>query len=189
MNLEPTLENKRVKLIPLSLDNYRELNEIRSQPGLGRYSPGDLESPQGFRNYVVHALEARELKKAIPFIIFDKKFQAYAGSTRYMHIDWKNKVLHIGATWIGKEFQGTGLNDAMKDLMLSYAFRDMGFEKVEFRIDERNTASRKAVEKLGAQLEGILRKNLYLNDGYKRSTCCYGLLREEWKADSERSWK
>jgi RimJ/RimL family protein N-acetyltransferase len=183
MNLEPTLENKRVILIPLSLDNYGVLNGITGQPGLLRYSPGNLESPEGFRDYVVNALEARELKKAIPFIIFDKKLQAYAGSTRYMHIDWKNKVLHIGATWIGQEFQGTGLNDAMKDLMLSYAFEDMAFEKVEFRIDERNTASRKAVEKLGAQLEGILRRNLYLRDGYKRNTCCYGLLREEWQSN------
>ncbi|MBT8179720.1 MAG: GNAT family N-acetyltransferase, partial [Eudoraea sp.] len=63
---------------------------------------------------------------------------------------------------------------------LPHAFVEMDFEKVEFRIDERNTASRKAVEKLGARLEGILRKNVYLADGFKRNTCCYGLLREEW---------
>ena len=68
----------------------------------------------------------------------------------------------------------------MKLLMLNYAFDEMDFEKVEFRIDERNTRSRKAVEKLGAKLEGILRKNVYLLDGYKRNTCCYGILREEW---------
>jgi RimJ/RimL family protein N-acetyltransferase len=98
-----------------------------------------------------------------------------------MNIDWDNKVLEIGATWIGREFQGTGLNANMKFLMLQYAFETLNFEKVEFRIDERNTRSRKAVEKLGAKLEGILRKNVYLNDGFKRNTCCYGMLREEWK--------
>ena len=181
MNLKLTFENDRVKLLPLSLENYEELSHITMQPGLVRYSPGDLENPQGFMEYVIAALEARERGLAIPFIIYDKKVKAYAGSTRYMHIDWKNRVLHIGATWIGQEFQGTGLNSAMKALMLTYAFEDMDFEKVEFRIDERNIASRKAVEKLGAKLEGILRKNVYLDDGYKRNTCCYGLLREEWR--------
>lgn len=180
--MQPTLENDRVRLSPLRMENYLELTKIASQPGLVRYSPGRVEDPRGFRDYVVRALEARESKKAIPFIIYDKEVKAFAGSTRYMHIDWKNKVLHIGATWIGREFHGTGLNTSMKDLMLTYAFVDMDFEKVEFRIDERNTASRKAVENLGARLEGILRKNLYLDDGYKRNTCCYGLLREEWQS-------
>jgi len=56
----------------------------------------------------------------------------------------------------------------------------LGFEKVSFRIDERNLQSRKAVEKLGAVLEGILRENVYLLDGYKRNTCCYGILKNEW---------
>jgi RimJ/RimL family protein N-acetyltransferase len=58
---------------------------------------------------------------------------------------------------------------------------DMDFEKVEFRVDERNIRSRRAVEKLGCKLEGILRKDVYLLDGFKRNTCCYGLLREEWE--------
>ena len=97
-----------------------------------------------------------------------------------MNIDQKNKVLEIGSTWIGREFQGTGLNGQAKLLMLNYAFNEMHFEKVEFRIDERNIQSRKAVEKLGAKLEGILRRNVYLLDGFKRNTCCYGLLKEEW---------
>ena len=95
-------------------------------------------------------------------------------------INYKNKVLEIGSTWIGREFQGKGLNSQVKSVMLSYVFNEMLFEKVEFRIDERNVRSRKAVEKLGAKLEGILHKNVYLLDGFKRNTCRYGLLKEEW---------
>ena len=68
----------------------------------------------------------------------------------------------------------------MKFLMLQYAFETLAFDKVEFRIDERNTASRKAVEKIGATLEGILRKDTLMLDDFKRSTCCYGILKEEW---------
>ena len=68
----------------------------------------------------------------------------------------------------------------MKFLMLQYAFETLNFEKVEFRIDSRNQKSRKAVEKLGASLEGVLRKDTVMNDGFRRSTCCYGILKEEW---------
>ncbi len=121
-----------------------------------------------------------EQNTTIAFAIFDKQAEKYAGSSRYMNIDQKNKVLEIGSTWIGRSFQGTGLNKHMKLLMLNNAFEQMGFEKVEFRIDERNTRSRKAVEKLGAVLEGVLRRNVYLLDGYKRNTCCYGILKNEW---------
>ena len=64
--------------------------------------------------------------------------------------------------------------------MLQYVFEVLEFDKVEFRIDERNIRSRKAVEKLGATLEGILRKDTLMQDGFKRSTCCYGILKQEW---------
>ena len=176
------LENEFAELIPLTLDNYQELIAVASEHKLVQYSPADIETEEGLRSYVEKALEQQRNKQAIPFIIYDKKRLQYAGSTRYMYIDWGNKVLHIGATWIGRSFQGSGLNDQVKLLMINHAFGSMGFEKVEFRIDERNIRSRKAVEKLGAVLEGILRANVYLLDGFKRNTCCYGILKEEWEA-------
>ncbi|RRQ48802.1 N-acetyltransferase [Maribacter algicola] len=179
--MEIVIENTRVKLSPLTLENYEYLLPIASQEKLVQFSPSDIETPEALKNYVLTALEQQAQKSSIPFIIFDKRTNKYAGSTRYMNIHWKNKVLHIGSTWIGKEFQGTGLNTQMKKLMLDYAFTDLDFEKVEFRVDERNIRSRKAVEKLGCRLEGILRKDVYLLDGFKRNTCCYGLLREEWE--------
>ena len=175
-----TLENDVVKLSLLDLSNYKRLIEIAQQENLVQYSPSEISTPETLRAYVQTAVDGYYHKTTIPFIIFDKRSQSYAGSTRFGHINWKNKVLHIGWTWIGKQFQGTGLNTHMKHLMLDYAFNDLKFDKVEFRIDERNIRSRKAVEKLGATLEGILRKDTLMPDGFKRSTCCYGILREEW---------
>lgn len=183
MDFTPILENDFVKLSPLTMDNFHELIRVASQEKLVQYSPSDIETPESLKTYVEIALNQKHNGTSIPFIIFDNRKQQYAGSTRYMNIHTKNKTLEIGSTWIGKEFQGTGLNGQMKFLMLTYAFMEMDFEKVEFRIDERNIVSRKAVEKLGCTLEGILRKNVYLLDGFKRNTCCYGLLREEWKAN------
>lgn len=176
----PTLENQRVKLSLLDLSNYEHLAEVAQQYNLIQYSPSKIDTPEALKEYVQTAVDGYYHKTTIPFIIFDKQTNTYAGCTRFGLINWKNKVLHIGWTWIGKQFQGTGLNKNMKFLMLQYAFETLLFDKVEFRIDERNLASRKAAEKIGATLEGILRKDTLMLNGFKRSTCCYGILKEEW---------
>ncbi|MFT7050348.1 MAG: RimJ/RimL family protein N-acetyltransferase [Psychroserpens sp.] len=176
----PILETKRVKLTLLTLNNYVKLIAIAQEKDLIYYSPNTISSSEKLKDYVKVAVNGYLNQTAIPFIIYDKVKQQYAGSTRFGLIHWKNKVLHIGWTWIGHEFQGTGLNKNMKFLMLQYAFETLVFDKVEFRIDERNQKSRNAVEKLGAILEGILRKDTIMKDGFRRSTCCYGILKEEW---------
>lgn len=178
--IAPTLENERVKLSLIDLSNYKYLESIAQEKDLIYYSPSDISSPEKLRAYVELAVNGYYDKSIIPFIIYDKVRNAYAGSTRFGLISWRDKLLHIGWTWIGNEFQGTGLNANMKFLMLQYAFETLEFEKVEFRIDERNTKSRRAVEKLGAQLEGILRSNKLMKDGFRRNTCCYGILKKEW---------
>lgn len=177
----PVLEDERAKLEPLTLENYTLLLGIAAEEGLVQYSPSEIHTPEKLKSYVEAALKQQSEGTAMPFIIFDKYPGKYAGSTRFMNIDHTNKVLDIGATWIGKDFQGSGLNTHVKRLMIDYAFSTLDFEKIEFRVDERNLQSRKAVEKLGAKLEGILRKNVYLPGGFKRNTCCYGILKEEWK--------
>ncbi|MBP0902194.1 GNAT family N-acetyltransferase [Mariniflexile gromovii] len=175
-----TLENPRVKLSLLDLNNYEHLLDIAKQPNLVFYSPSKIDTPEDLKAYVQTAIDDYHHKTAIPFIIFDKQTNTYAGCTRFGLINWHHKVLHIGWTWIGSQFQGNGLNKHMKFLMLQYAFETLEFDKVEFRVDERNIKSRKAVEKLGATLEGILRKDTLMLDGFKRNTCCYGILKEEW---------
>lgn len=177
----PYLENDMVILSLLDLSNYEHLIPIAQQDRLIQYSPSHISTPETLKKYVQTAVDGFYHKSTIPFIIYDKTKNQYAGSTRFGNINWKDKVLHIGWTWIGKEFQGTGLNKQMKFLMLKYAFQELKFEKIEFRIDERNTQSRKAIEKIGAKLEGILRKDTVMLDGFRRSTCCYGILKDEWE--------
>ena len=178
--LAPTLENNYVKLSPLGMKNYNHLVNIAKEDKLIQFSPSKIDTNETLKTYVQTAIDGLYQKTTIPFIIFDKQKNAYAGSTRFGLINWENKVLHIGWTWIGREFQGSGLNKQVKFLMLQYAFEVLDFDKVEFRVDERNLQSRKAVEKLGASLEGVLRKDTLMLDGFKRNTCCYGILKEEW---------
>jgi len=178
--LTSLLEADRVKLNVMGLSNYKVLLHIAREKNLIEFSPGKISSPAELKAYVRVAVDGYYHGTSLPFIIYDKLTKQFAGSTRFGLIDKKNKVLHIGWTWIGRDFQGTGLNMNVKFLMLRYAFEYLEFDKVEFRIDERNLRSRKAVEKIGATLEGILRKDTLMPDGFKRSTCCYGILKEEW---------
>ncbi|WP_417291144.1 GNAT family N-acetyltransferase [Corallibacter sp.] len=188
MNIPP-IENNRVSLTLLGLSNYKKLQEVANEKDLIAYSPSDISSPEKLKSYVQTAVDGFYHKTIIPFIIYDKQKQKFAGSTRFGHINWDNKTLHIGWTWIGREFQGSRLNTNMKFLMLQYAFETLAFEKVEFRIDERNIRSRKAVEKLGATLEGILRRDVVLKDGFRRNTCCYGILKDEWSTIKQTVFK
>ncbi|WP_349663612.1 GNAT family N-acetyltransferase [Cellulophaga lytica] len=171
------LKDNVVQLIPLKEKHIDLLWPIAQQIDVHKYGSNDISTLKKLTNYIHTAIED---KNSIPFAVFNMRTSAYVGSTRFGNIDDKNKVLHIGWTWISPNTQGTGLNHKMKYLMLTYAFEDLNFNKVEFRIDERNIKSRKAVEKLGASLEGILRQNVITKNNIKRNSCCYGILKEEW---------
>lgn len=175
-----TLENKRAKLLPLEPFHYRDLLPLSKEVDLYQFGSSDISTPKKLKAYMQEAFDKKELGHALPFIIYDKKLERFAGSTRFGNIDTKNKVVHIGWTWLGDDFRGSGLNHHIKYLMLHYAFEKLYYEKVEFRIDERNTRSRRAVEKIGGVLEGVLRKNIITKDDFRRSSACYGILREEW---------
>jgi len=184
-----TLENQRAKLLPLELYHYRDLLPLSKEVDLNQYGPSDISSPKKLKAYMNKAFIKKEQGVALPFIIYDKKLERFAGSTRFGNIDKKNKVVHIGWTWLGDDFRGSGLNHHIKYLMLHYAFEKLYYKKVEFRIDERNIRSRRAVEKIGGVLEGILRKNIVTKNDFRRSSACYGILREEWDVIKETIFK
>lgn len=91
-----------------------------------------------------------------------------------------HRGLEIGSTWIGKAHQGTSVNPAAKFLLLRHAFEGLGYERVQLKCDARNLHSQRAIEKLGAQKEGILRHHMILPDGYIRDTVMYSIIAEEW---------
>ena len=175
------LENARALLRPLSMDDYDHLVQVATADhDLLQYSPSPLHTPQLFKGYVENALRERSDKFRYAFSIFDKKTNSYAGSSSFANISNYDGRLEIGWTWYGKKFQRSGLNRNCKYLMLSYAFEDLGAERVEFRIDERNTASRNAVEKIGGKFEGVLRSHMLMPNGFRRSTCFYSIIKQEW---------
>ena len=114
-----------------------------------------------------------------PFAVFDAQGRA-AGMTTYMNIDATNRRVEIGSTWTRASCQRSALNTQCKLLLLQHAFEQLDCIAVEFRTHRLNTQSRRAIERLGAQLDGILRSHLRMPDGTLRDTCVYSITAAEW---------
>ena len=130
--------------------------------------------------YIQTALEGRKNKNQYAFLVFDKKTNQYAGSTRFYDIQFEQASLQLGFTWYGKEFQGTELNKNCKCLMLEFAFEFLKMERVEFRADNENQKSINAMKKIGCSVEGILRSNTYKDNGERRDSIILSILKNEW---------
>jgi RimJ/RimL family protein N-acetyltransferase len=176
------LENNWVRLDPLSTTHTDALWEVVKHLNIYKYGPNDLSTKDKLAAYITQAVENEKIATDIPFAVFNKLSQKYAGCTRFGLIDPYNKTLHIGWTWLATEVHGTGLNTALKHLMLSHAFGPMKMRKVIFRIDALNIRSRKAVEKLGATLEGILKEDVFVAHKRIRDTCCYAIFSRDYSS-------
>lgn len=176
------LENNFTLMRPICEADIDNLLDIAtSDKDLLQFSPTPIYSRELLQKYIHKAVENRNIKSRYTFIVFDKTKNAYAGSTSFLNISNQDNRLEIGATWYGKAFQRTGLNRHCKYLLLEFAFDIIGAERVEFKTDERNLASRKAIEKIGGQLEGTLRRHTLMYDGFRRNTVCYSILKPEWE--------
>jgi RimJ/RimL family protein N-acetyltransferase len=178
---EIVLENERVLLMPLQLSDLGKLLKVATEDeALLQYSPRQIYSEELLKENIRIMFLEKSARSRYPFIIFDKTQNAWAGSTSFLNISNMDSRLEIGSTWIGREFQKTGLNRNCKYLLLQYCFEEIGVERVEFKTDERNAISRQAIEGIGAQFEGILRSHTLMSDGFRRNTVCYSILRDEW---------
>ena len=175
------LENERVLLRPLQKEDLNFLSPFAErEPELWTYSAISAAGKQGMADYIEAAVRERDLLKEYPFIVFDKKANLYAGSTRFYDINLFFKSAQLGYTWYGKKFQRTGLNRHCKLLLLNYAFEHWGMERVEFRADLRNEPSVNAMKKIGCTVEGVLRSNMPLADGGRRDSIVLSILKNEW---------
>lgn len=175
------LENERVRLEPLNLKHIELLIPIGAQDeNLTFYSTFSVFTPEALKQFIEESMAERKNKTRYAFAIFDKKTQRFAGSTSFGNISNKDQKLEIGWTWIGIDFQKTGLNLNCKYVLLKYLLEELDFERIELKTDERNQKSRTAIEKIGAKFEGILRSHILMRDGFRRSSVYYSILKQEW---------
>ena len=183
MKVEPvTLEGPSVRLEPLRLEHAPDLLEVsRENPEIFVYI-WSWDGDNGLRGLEESIERHLALPDWCPFAIVLRETGRAIGSTSYLEIRPAHRGLEIGSTWIGRPYQGTLVNPENKYLLLRHAFETLGAMRVQLKTDGRNLHSQRAIAKLGAKLEGSLRKHMVLPNGYIRDTVMYSITDEEWPA-------
>jgi N-acetyltransferase len=184
MKIEPTtLEGHVVYLKPLSMDYVEDLYEAAQDPSIWLYMPTNPgRSLADMVAWIRAALRGQEEGTDLPFVIIDRATNRVVGATRYMNISSKDRGLEIGWTWLAKEARRTGINTECKYLLLRHAFETLRAVRVQFKTDSRNEVSQRAIARLGAVKEGILRNHMVLPNGFCRDSVYYSILDSEWSS-------
>ena len=180
--LEPVaLSSEYAQLEPLAHDHHDALCDAVRDGELWNLWYTAIPSPDGMRAEIDRRLGLQAQGLMLPFTVRRPSGQI-VGMTTYMNVDQKNHRVEIGATWYAKSMQRTSLNTGCKLLLLRHAFIALNCIAVEFRTSFFNHQSRKAIERLGAKLDGILRNHMVSPNGALRDTCVYSILPGEWLA-------
>jgi N-acetyltransferase len=181
------LEGQTVRLEPLSARHLPDLRAAGDEdPSVFRWMATNPYAAGGWEGWIAEALAGQAKGAYICWATLDRASGRAIGSTRFGDIEPANDRVEIGWTWLAASRQRTAANSEAKLLQLTYAFEDLGAERVAFKTDARNVQSQRAIERLGALREGTLRHHIRMPDGFTRDTVYYSILREEWPAVKER---
>lgn len=170
-----------VTLVPLEMNHADDLFHEGNDETIWRYMPIPLSNTvEETRNWITTALEDQKTQRQIAFAICLNETGKAIGSTRYLDIQRENRALEVGWTWIGKSHQRTGVNTECKYLLFRHAFEVLDAVRVQLKTDGRNLQSQKAIERIGAKREGILRKSRLVWDGVYRDTVYFSIIESEW---------
>jgi RimJ/RimL family protein N-acetyltransferase len=175
-----TLSGLRIRLRPLQFDDAAALVSAASDGRLWELGLTVVPSVQTVDDYIAQALAGREAGTVLPFVTEVVATGEVIGSTRFWKIDRKNRKLEIGSTWLAARWQRSYANTEAKYLMLKYAFEILECVRVQFTTDEMNERSRAAILRLGAQQEGIVRRERIMPNGRKRNSVRFSIIDDEW---------
>ncbi len=180
LNPELKLSGPFAELTPLTEAHEAPLIEAASDGQLWNLRFTGVPSSKTARAYIKEAIANRFKGTQLPFAVRRLDDGKIVGCTRFYDIDLEHRNLAIGYTWYAKSAQRTAINTQCKLLLLEYAFEVMNCISVAFHTDNLNTRSQAAIERLGAQKEGVLRNHRIMPDGRKRHTHCYSIIESEW---------
>ena len=181
MMVEPvTLSGQYVRLEPMAMSHFDQLWAIGQDAELWKWTPYQISTPDKMRAYIKAALDGQEISATLPFVIVWQATNEIVGSTRFGNIDTGNRHVEIGWTWIDRAWQRTPVNTEAKFLMLQHAFEKWRCLRVEFKTDELNEKSQRAIERLGAHREGVSRHHMIVESGRIRNSVYYSLINDEW---------
>lgn len=181
MNVQPvTLEGPTLRLEPLTLEHAPSLwPRVGPETFLHTLELPRDGSYEAFEEWTRYCLGAPD---SLLWALRLRETGEAVGMSGYLEIRPRHRGLEVGRTWIGKAHQGTRVNPESKYLLLRHAFEDLGAVRVQLKTDLNNLRSQRAIEKLGARREGVLRKYQIRSNGYVRDTVVYSILAEEWPA-------
>ncbi|MEZ5018435.1 MAG: GNAT family protein [Flavipsychrobacter sp.] len=171
-----------VELQPMLEEHIPMLLTVASEKRIWEHYPFDGSIAARLDKELKKSLAKKEKLKQFPFIIKKKAEEKIIGSTRFLNIDLENRNVEIGFTWLHPDYWATGVNTECKLLLMTYCFEELDLERVQYKTDELNIRSRKAIEKLGGQFEGIHRNDRLRDNGTYRSSAFYSILKSEWES-------
>jgi len=177
-----TLTGRHAALEPLSYEHQDALAEAVRDGELWKLWYTAIPSPEGMRAEIERRLGLQKTGSMLPFAVRSLSSGKIVGMTTYMNIDANNRRVEIGSTWYAKSVQRTPLNTECKLMLLTHAFDRLNCIAVEFRTGFFNYASRRAIERLGAKQDGILRSHQRYADGNLRDTVVFSIVAQEWPA-------
>ncbi|MEH6592922.1 MAG: GNAT family protein [Halioglobus sp.] len=178
------LKGENVRLEPLSQEHAQGLFNRGQSVDDWSYMPrACFVDMADTRQWIDEALEAPGQR---PFAIVETGKNKAVGSTRFLNIRNEHRSLEIGWTWLGKEWQRTAVNTEVKSLLLAHAFERLGCVRVEFKTDGRNLRSQRALERIGATREGVLRNHMIVQSNFVRDSVYFSVLDREWLEVKER---
>lgn len=184
-----TLAGRHATLEPLSPSHAAELAEAARDGELWKLWYTSVPAPEEMEAEIERRLGLHAKGTMLPFTVRDAQGRA-AGMTTYMNIDAANRRVEIGSTWYARRVQRTPLNTECKLMLLTHAFETLDCIAVEFRTHFFNQPSRRAIERLGAKCDGILRHHQRAKDGTLRDTVVYSIIAPEWPAvKSHLNWQ
>lgn len=174
-----TLKGRHATLVPLAIEHLAGLQDAASDGELWKLWYTAVPAPEGMAAEIERRLSLLAKDSMLPFTVLDADGRI-AGMTTYMNVDGANRRVEIGSTWYAKRVQRTLLNTECKRMLLTHAFDTLNCIAVEFRTHRLNTQSRRAIERLGAQLDGMLRSHQISPNGSLRDTAVYSIVAAEW---------
>lgn len=174
------LVGSTITLLPMSLEHVDALTRVALHPELWALQPRPIRSRENMQSYVEFALAQQQSGEALPYVISTNADGQIVGSTRLFEIAREHRRAEIGWTWITPAFQRTSVNTEAKLLLLTFAFEEMGLQKVVFKTEVLNEQSQRAIERLGAAREGVFRKHLIADNGRVRDMVYYAIFESEW---------
>jgi N-acetyltransferase len=174
------LSGSSVELRPLHESHFDELLELAKDKRIWEFMPTDMSGEHVRRTAFENAIAERRNGTQFPFVIFHKEDNRLIGSTRLMDIQPVHSKLEIGWTWLHPDYWATKVNAECKSLLLTFCFESLNVVRVLLKTDENNMRSRRAIEKIGGQFEGILRKDMMRHNGTYRNSAYFSVLDTEW---------